>query len=200
VHSGQACIAGSRIFVQRGVYDQVVEGLAQFGRAMRQGPAHDPDMVLGPLISQKQLTRVLGFIDEGKRDGVEVVSGGQRLDRPGYFVPPTVLTGVKPQMRLYREEIFGPVVAVMPFDDDEEVVALSNSTSYGLGAYTWTRDIGRAHRMAKRLQAGNVYLNCSGMWDPAMPSGGHKQSGWGQEFGRNGIEAYLNSKTVFAKL
>src|SRR6202000_3146683 len=138
-------------------------------------------------------------IEEGKRDGVEVVSGGARLDRPGYFVPPTVLTRVKPEMRLVREEIFGPVGAIMPFADDEEVIAQANNTTYGLAANVWTRDISRAHRMAKKLEAGTVYLNTQLVFDPSMPVGGFKQSGWGYEYGRVGVEAYMQSKTVFAE-
>lgn len=200
VHSGQACIAGSRIFVQRGVYDQVVEGIATVANSVRLGGPTDEDVHIGPLISQKQLDRVMGYIDEGKRSGVEVVTGGHRLDRRGYFVHPTVLTDVDHGGRLCQQEIFGPVVAVIPFDDDEEVVALANDTVYGLAATAWTRDIGRAHRLAKRLQAGTVTLNCQMIWDPNLPMGGHKQSGWGYENGRDGIEGYMQTKAVYAQL
>jgi aldehyde dehydrogenase (NAD+) len=200
VHSGQACIAGSRIFVQRSVYDQVVEGIATVANSLRLGGPKEEDIHIGPLISQKQLTRVMGFLDEGKRDGAEVVTGGDRLDRRGYFVHPTVLTAVDPGMRLFQQEIFGPVVAVIPFDEDDEVVSMANDTVYGLAATAWTRDISRAHRLAKRLQAGTVTLNCQMIWDPNLPMGGHKQSGWGYENGREGIEGYMQTKTVYAQL
>ena len=156
--------------------------------------------MIGPLISEKQLGRVMGYIDEGKRDGVEVVTGGHRLDRRGYFVHPTVLTDVDPGMRLYQQEIFGPVVAVLPFDDDDEVVAQANDSDYGLAATVWTNDIARAHRLAKRIQSGTVTLNCQMVFDHSMPFGGYKQSGWGYEWGRAGIESYLQTKTVYAQL
>jgi aldehyde dehydrogenase (NAD+) len=142
----------------------------------------------------------MGYIDEGKRDGAEVVIGGHRLDRTGWFVHPTVLAEVTPDMRLYQEEIFGPVVAVTPFDDDDEVVAMANDTIYGLAASAWTRDLAHAHRLAKRLDAGSVTLNCMMMWDPNMPFGGFKQSGWGYENGQDGIEGYLKNKTVWVQL
>lgn len=200
MHAGQVCVCGSRIFVQRSIYDQVLEGIAGVARSVRVGGPKEEDVHIGPLVSQKQLTRVMGFIDEGKRDGVEVVTGGNRLDRRGYFVRPTVLTGVDPGMRLYQDEIFGPVVPVMPFDDDDEAVTLANDTPYGLGATAWTRDLGRAHRLAKRLQAGTVTLNCQTVFDHSMPFGGYKQSGWGHEFGREGIETYMQTKTVWAQL
>jgi aldehyde dehydrogenase (NAD+) len=143
---------------------------------------------------------VLGYIDEGRRDGVEVVTGGGRLDRRGYFVEPTVLTKVRPDMRLFREEIFGPVVAVVPFDDEDEVVAAANDSVYGLAAAVWTQNLPRAHRLAKRLQAGTVWLNAQFAWDPAMPFGGYKQSGWGYEYGLEGVEAYMQTKSVYTGL
>ena len=200
IHSGQACVAGSRVFVQRGVYDQVVEGIATLAGKIRLGGPNEERVHSGPLISEKQLHRVMGYIDEGKRDGAEVVIGGHRLDRTGYFVHPTVLADVTSDMRLYQEEIFGPVVAVTPFDDDDEVVPMANDTIYGLAASAWTRDVSHAHRLAKRLDAGSVTLNCMMMWDPNMPFGGFKQSGWGYENGQDGIEGYLKNKPVWVQL
>ena len=197
INSGQGCVCGSRVFVQRGVYEQVVEGIAAAANALRLGGPQDEHVDIGPLISRKQLGRVMDFIDEGRADGVEVVTGGKRLDRPGYFVEPTVLTGVRPDMRLYREEIFGPVVAVMPFDDEEEVIAEANNSIYGLAAAVWTNDLGRSHRLAKRLEAGTVWLNAQFAWDPAMPFGGYKQSGWGYEYALEGVEAYMKTKSVY---
>lgn len=197
INSGQGCVCGSRVYVQRGVYHQVVEGLAKAARALRLGGPDDANVDIGPLISRKQLDRVMGFIDEGRREGVEIVAGGRRLDRRGYFVEPTVLTNVRPDMRLFREEIFGPVVAVVPFDDEAEAVAAANDSVYGLAAAVWTRDLSRSHRLAKQLQAGTVWLNAQFAWDPAMPFGGHKQSGWGYEYGLEGVESYMQTKAVY---
>jgi len=200
VHSGQGCVCGSRIFVQRGVYERVVEGIAMMANTFKLGAPSEEGCVSGPLISQKQLTRVMGFIDEGRSDGVEVVTGGYRLDRKGYFVHPTVLTNVDPGMRLYQQEIFGPVVSILPFDDEDEAVAMANDTIYGLAATAWTENVGRAHRIVKRLQAGSVQVNCQLVFDHDVPFGGHKQSGWGHEFGKEGIEAYMKTKSVWAQL
>ncbi|MBY8862300.1 aldehyde dehydrogenase family protein [Nocardia sp. CA2R105] len=200
VHSGQGCVCGSRIFVQRSVYDQVVDGVAQAANAAKLGGPKEKGSRIGPLISQKQLTRVMGFIDEGKRDGVEVVTGGHRLDRRGYFVHPTVLTNVDPAMRLYQQEIFGPVVTILPFDDDDEAVAMANDTTYGLAATVWTNNLSRAHRLAKRLESGTITLNCQLVFDHAVPFGGYKQSGWGLEYGREGIETYMQTKSVWTQL
>ncbi|MFF3567107.1 aldehyde dehydrogenase family protein [Nocardia jiangxiensis] len=201
IHSGQGCVCGSRIFVQRGVYERVVEGIATVAKNLKLGGPEEEGAMISPLISAKQLTRVLGYLDEGKRDGVEIVTGGERLDRRGYFVQPTVLTNVDPATsRLYKEEIFGPVVTILPFDDDDEAVALANDTTYGLAATAWTTNLGRAHRIAKRLQAGTVTLNCQLVFDHAVPFGGYKQSGWGHEFGREGVEAYMQTKSVWAQL
>jgi phenylacetaldehyde dehydrogenase len=198
--SGQGCVCGSRVFVQRGVFDQVVEGMAAVANGIQLGGPHDEGAHIGPLISQKQLTRVMGYLDEGKQHGVEVVTGGHRLDRPGYFVHPTVLTDVSTDERLYREEIFGPVVAVLPFDDEDEAVALANDTTYGLAASVYSQNGARAHRLAKRLEAGTVTLNCQLVYDHQMPFGGYKQSGWGREFGKDGLEMYLQTKSVYSQL
>ncbi|SBS78956.1 putative aldehyde dehydrogenase DhaS [uncultured Mycobacterium sp.] len=200
VHSGQGCVCGSRIFVQRGVYDQVVEGIANVANFMKYGGPDEEGVMSGPLISAKQLDRVLGFIDEGKRDGAEVVTGGYRLDRKGYFVHPTVLTNVDPSMRLYQQEIFGPVVSIIPFDDEDEAIAMANDTTYGLAGTVWTTNISRGHRLVKRLHAGSVQINCQLIFDHDVPFGGYKQSGWGHEFGKEGLEGYLKTKSVWAQL
>lgn len=200
INSGQGCVCGSRVYVQRKSYERVVDGLAKAANALRLGGPDDENVDIGPLISARQLDRVLGYIDEGKRDGVEVITGGHRLDRKGYFVAPTVLTGTREDMRLMKEEIFGPVVAVVPFDDEEEVVSWANDSVYGLAAAVWTQDITRAHRLAKRIEAGTVWLNAQFAWDPAMPFGGYKQSGWGQEYALDGVEAYMKTKAVYVGL
>lgn len=200
VHSGQGCVCGSRVFVQRGVHDKVVEGLANLANNLPLGGPDEENVFSGPLISAKQLNRVLGFIDEGKSDGVDVVAGGHRLDRKGYFVHPTVLTNVNRDMRLYQQEIFGPVVTILPFDDEDEAVAMANDTTYGLAATAYTENVSRAHRMAKRLQAGTVTINCQLVFDHAVPFGGYKQSGWGHEFGQEGLDAYLKTKSVWTQL
>lgn len=197
INSGQGCVCGSRVYAQRRVYEQVVDGLTKEAQKLRLGGPEDANANIGPLISRKQLDRVMAYINEGRRDGVEIVTGGRRLDRPGYFVEPTVLTKTTAQMRLFREEIFGPVVAVVPFDDEEEVVAAANDSIYGLAAAVWTNQLARAHQLAKKLEAGTVWLNAQFAWDPAMPFGGYKQSGWGHEYGLEGVNAYMSTKSVY---
>ncbi len=200
VHSGQGCVCGSRIFAQRGVYDRVVEGISMMPNTFKLGAPSEEGCVSGPLISKKQLTRVMGFIDEGRTEGVEVVTGGHRLDRKGYFVHPTVLTNVDPGMRLYQQEIFGPVVSILPFDDEDEAIAMANDTTYGLAATAYTENLRRAHRLVKRMQAGSVQVNCQLVFDRDVPFGGHKQSGWGHEFGKEGIDMYMKTTSVWMQL
>ena len=199
-NSGQVCMAGTRIFAHRSVFDEVVGGLSKMAGSMKIGSGLDPSVQMGPLISDKQLDRVLGYIDEARRVGAEVVTGGGRIDRRGYFVSPTILTGVGPDMRVYREEVFGPVLAVMPFDDEDEAVRLANDTKFGLAAAVWTRDLARANHMARKIEAGTVWLNCQLAGDLSLPFGGYKQSGWGRENGFDGVDAFLETKTVLAKL
>jgi aldehyde dehydrogenase (NAD+) len=198
-NSGQVCSCGSRIYVKRSVFDQVAEAIVAAARAHRLGGGDDTAATMGPLISARQRDRVAGIVDEGRQQGASVLTGGNAVDRPGFFFEPTIVTGTRPEMRLIREEIFGPVGSLIPFDDEEEVMIEANDTEYGLAATVWTQDIGRAHRLARRLQAGTVWLNCR-MADSSMPLGGFKQSGWGYEMGWKGLETYLQTKTIYAGL
>jgi phenylacetaldehyde dehydrogenase len=197
-HAGQLCIAGSRLLVERKSFDQVVSGLAGAAKSLKIGGAFDPQTQVGPLISEKQLQRVTGLIQSGAEEGAEVVTGGKRCGTGGYFVEPTVLANPRTDARVLKEEIFGPVITALPFDDIEEVTQEANRTEYGLAAAVWTRDLNKAHTMARRIQSGIVWINCQLMADPSLPLGGYKQSGWGRECGPEGLDAYLQSKAVIA--
>jgi len=197
---GQCCVAGSRLYVQRGRFDEVVDGVAQIAKSIKMGPGMEPGTQMGPLVSDEQFRRVTGFLESGKADGATALAGGGRYGDRGYFVEPTVLTNTRPEMQVVREEIFGPVLVAAPFADLDEIAAVANDSEYGLGAGIWTRDISKAHALAKKLRAGTVWINCYNVFDAALPFGGYKQSGWGREMGHEALHAYTEVKAVTTQL
>lgn len=199
-NSGQVCIAGSRLFAHRSIFDRMVEGVAAAASFWKPRPSLDPQGHMGPLVSKEQFDRVMRYIDAGKRDGASVAIGGDAPAANGYYVNPTVLVDVKPNMSVVQEEIFGPVVVAQRFEDLDEVAKAANATCYGLGAGIWTKDLSAMHRLAAKIKAGTVWGNCHAVIDPALPFGGFKQSGFGREQGRQGVEAYTELKTVIIKL
>ena len=200
-NSGQACNAASRLLVTAELYDEVVSRLAEFASKARVGPGLDPETQFGPVVSEEQFSRVTGYIDSGIEEGAEVVAGGKpNGDGNGYFIEPTLFAGVSDDMKIAREEIFGPVLVAQPFESLEEVAARANDTEYGLAAGLWTRDVSNAHKLAALLKAGSVYINTWGAGDPAVPFGGYKASGIGREKGHHNLDAYLETKSVFVQL
>src|SRR5580700_11169410 len=199
---GQCCTAGSRLYAHKRVFDRLMQGVADRAAQIRVGHGLDPETQLGPLVSDEQFKRVTGYLEAGRQQGAKVVTGGGRVGDAGYFVQPTVLTDTKPDMSVIREEIFGPVVCAIPFDDDDldHIARTANDTTYGLAASIWTRDLGIAHKLARRIKAGTVWINTHNFGDPALPFGGFKQSGWGREMGYEAIELYTEVKAVAAAL
>ncbi len=199
-NQGQTCAAGSRLFVHKSIFDKVISGVADKAKKFNIGPGLDPSTTLGPLVSQEQLERVTGYLDSGVKDGAKAAIGGHKVAGPGYFVEPTILVDVRPEMKVVREEIFGPVVTAIPFSDPSEIVKSANDSHYGLASAVWTRDISTAHKVAAKLRAGTVWVNCYNVFDPALPFGGFKQSGWGREGGPESLELYTQTKAVCAQL
>ena len=197
---GQACCAGSRLYVESKDFDNVLEGVTKHAESIKLGSGQDPETEMGPLVSQEQLERVTGFFDSGREEGATFTTGGSRQGDAGYFVRPTVLTDTNPNMKVEAEEIFGPVVTVSPFKNAEDVVPVGNKSTYGLAAGIWTSDLSKAHRVAKQLRAGTVWINCYNVFDAALPFGGYKQSGWGREMGHEVLDNYLEAKAVCVQL
>lgn len=203
-NSGQVCSAGTRLFIEKRIYGEFVERVADFGNKLRVGNGLDPQIQIGPLVSQLQFDRVTGYLNLGKQEGARTISGGAPLTAgelaKGFFVPPTVFVDVRDNMRIAQEEIFGPVISAIPFESMDELVRRANATPFGLGAGLWTRDVSRVHYLAKAIRTGTVWVNCYQAMDPAVPFGGYKMSGYGRESGIQHVEDYLNVKTVWIRV
>jgi len=197
---GQCCVAGSRLYVEADSFDEVVAGVADIAKSIKLGDGFDPGTQMGPLVSDEQLSKVSGFLDSGREDGAKIVTGGSREGDRGYFFQPTVIANTRPDMKVVKEEIFGPVVVAAPFQSLDEIAAAANDSPYGLGAGIWTKDISKAHALAKKIRAGTVWINCYNIFDAALPFGGYKQSGWGREMGHEALEAYTEVKAVCTQL
>jgi aldehyde dehydrogenase (NAD+) len=203
-NQGQVCCAGSRLFVQEQLYEEFTDKVGAFAKQVKLGAPLDPETRMGPLVSSEQYDRVKGYLKIGKDEGAKVKAGGEAATdgklAKGYFIKPTVFTDVKNSMRIAQEEIFGPVVAAIPFKDEHDAVFQGNDTMYGLAAGVWTRDVSKAHKVARALKAGTVWVNCYNQMDPSSPFGGYKQSGFGRELGKHSIELYTQVKQVWMKL
>jgi len=197
---GQCCCAGSRLYIEQSMFDKVVSGVADEAKKIKIGAGFDPETDMGPLVSEEQLNRVCSYLESGLSEGAEAVVGGKKHPGSGYFVEPTVMVKTNPNMKVVREEIFGPVVCAMPFKDVDKLIAEANQSEYGLAAAVWTRDISKAHRIAEKLRAGTVWINCYNVFDASLPFGGYKQSGWGREMGHEVLEMYTEVKAVCAAL
>jgi phenylacetaldehyde dehydrogenase len=195
-NAGQSCAAGSRLYVHEDVYDDVVSGFAAAAEQIKVGDGFDPTSEMGPMVSSEHFDRVSGYLRKGFEEGGRAVTGGDRVGDTGYFVAPTLFADVNPDHTIVREEVFGPVVVAMKFRDEDEVIAAANSSRYGLAGGVWTRDVSTAHRVSAAFRSGTVWINCYQVFDPAMPFGGYKESGWGREMGHEVLHDFTELKTV----
>ena len=198
--TASAAWPGSRLFVQQSRFDEVVDGVAEIAKSIKLGSGMEAGTQMGPLVSEEQFQRVSGYLESGKAEGATAVTGGGRFGDRGFFIEPTVLINTHGDMKVVREEIFGPVVVAAPFSDLDEIAAQANDTPYGLGAGIWTKDISKAHALAKKIRAGTVWINCYNVFDAALPFGGYKQSGWGREMGHEVLNNYTEVKAVTTQL
>lgn len=199
-NTGQVCYAGTRLYVQHSVYEQVINGLAEQAQQTKIGPSWDETNTMGPLISLAQHQKVSAMVERAKSQGIQALTLTHTLPTQGYYFPPTVLRDVDTNIEIAREEVFGPVLSVIPFDTEDEVISMANDSDFGLAAHVWTQNLNTAHRVSKRLQAGTVFVNCVLLADPSMPFGGYKKSGLGRENGPEALEAYLETKSVVMSL
>ena len=198
---GQCCNAGSRLYVQEKIFDKVVAGISANASKIKLGVGMDPATEMGPMVSEVQHGRVKGYLKSGQEEGARAVTGGSAPEGRGYFVNPTVLVDTKPDMKVVREEIFGPVVVAIPFKEvDDKLIAAANDTIYGLAAGVWSRDIAKANQLANAIKAGSVWINCYHVFDAALPFGGYKQSGWGREMGQAVLSNYLEAKAITSRI
>ena len=199
-HGGQCCTAGSRLFVEKKIHQEFVERLAEKSKERKIGDPMDPTTEQGPQVSQEQMDKILGYVELGQKQGATLLTGGQRVGGKGFFVEPTIFDNVKDDMAIAKDEIFGPVVSVLPFKSVDEVMERANKTTYGLAAAVWTKNIDKAHLFAKQVKAGTVWVNCYHVVDTTTPFGGFKMSGQGRENGEAALEHYTETKTVTVKL
>jgi aldehyde dehydrogenase (NAD+) len=199
-NQGQCCCAGSRVFVEERIHDEFVNRVAELNRRTKLGNPLDAATEQGPQVDRNQFDKIMGLIEAGKREGADLVCGGERFGNKGYFIQPTLFANVQDNMEIAQREIFGPVMSVFKFRDEQDLVARANNTIYGLAAAVWTKDIARAHNLAAEIKAGTVWVNCYDVFDAAAPFGGFKISGQGRELGEDGLKAYLETKTVTVAL
>ena len=200
MNCGQVCFAGSRLFVQRKSFDRVLAGIAEYMQRLKPGSPQDASTTLGPVVSAAQKKRVTDYIEAGKAEGAELINGDQTMPDQGYFVSPTIFAYTDPGIRVVKEEIFGPVLVATPFDEIEDLVPRANDSQYGLGGGIFTTNVNNAHRLASRVTTGNLWVNCYSILDVTMPFGGFKESGWGREHGEEGLDSFLETKSVYLKL